>query len=440
VACSRRPAARMRQAHSLLDEPYPLLLRVSLALALVGGFGLGLVLLFSFVLRMPLPLSVGALIQAHGQVQTLGFVTLFIVAVATRLVPRFHGADLQHGSLVSLGGLLLACGIVLRAVGQPLPASALRSGMLVLGGLLTLAGVLLAVVAFGRTVRQGTSPRQGEPLFLPLTMATSLIGFLLLNVIASFGLAAGGITVPAALDEAIIHLQLWGFASTMVLAIGRHTWPSVLLLQPSRAGATNLGLALWAVGSLGTPVAWLAFAENPGLRALLASSQLAGALLYAYALRLYESPRRTSLLPLVTDPGRGWVRAAFAFLLAGAAINVAVALTAGLGSAGPVAELSAARHAVAQGFLLPVIVFMAARILPGYSQRMMEHPERLAGLMAALLLGALLRAGGELVGGYAEGWGLIIALGAILTALAFVAFAVELLQITGRAALREGSR
>jgi hypothetical protein len=432
-------AAVMREWHSLLDEPYPLLLRISLVLALLGGFGLGLVLLLSFVLRMGLPLGVGALIQAHGQVQTLGFVTLFIMAVATRLLPRFHGADLEHGSLVSLGGLLLATGVVLRAVGQPLPPTSGRSVVLVLSGLLTLGGVLLAVAVFGGTVRRGTSPRQGEPLFLPLTMASSLIGFLLLNVVASIGLASGGITVPAALDEALIHLELWGFASTMVLAIASHTWPTMLLLHPSRVGATHVGLALWAFGSIGTPVAWLAFPDSPAVRAIPAASQLAGALFYVYALRLFESPERGSLIPLVTDQGRAWVRAAFGFLLVAATINVVVALTSVVGSAESVTALSAARHALAQGFLLPVIVFMSARILPGYSPRMMAHPERLAGLMVALLLGALLRAGGELIGGYAEGWDLVLALGGTVTTLAFVVFAVELWQTTARTVLREGA-
>ena len=100
------------------------------------------------------------------------------------------------------------------------------------------------------------------------------------------------------------------------------------------------------------------------------------------------------------------MRAAFGFLVAAAAINLMVALTGTVGSAESVAALSAARHALAQGFLLPVIVFMAARILPGYSPHMMAHPGKLDALMVALLVGALLRAGGELVGGYSEGWGI----------------------------------
>jgi len=414
----------------MIDEPYPLLLRVSLALALVGGFGLGLTLLLSFVLRVPLPLSVGALIQAHGQVQALGFVALFVIAVGSRLIPRFHGAQLQHGWMVSTGGLTLAAGVGLRAVSQPLPPSAARSAMLILSGFLTLGGVLLALFAFGATVRRGTPAREREPVILPITMAVSLMSLLLLNVVASFVLAGGSMTVPAMLNEAILHFELWGFASTMILAIARHTWPSLLLLRPSRSSLMRRSLVLWAVGSLGVPIAWLLAPEGSALRAIPALSQAAGVLLYAAALRLFERPGRVSLIPLVTDDGRTWLRIAVGFLVAASAINVAAAVPALVGSSYPLTELSAARHALAQGFVVPVIVFMGARILPGYAPRMMAHPNRLAVLMGILFVGALLRAGGEFAGGYSEGWGAVVGLGAALTTVAFAVFAFELWQTT----------
>jgi hypothetical protein len=415
-----RPAPWRR----VLQDPFHLLVRTSLILALFGGFGLGWALLMSFALRVPLFGNTGALIQAHGQVQALGFIALLIMAVATRLVPAFHGAKLVGAPLVSVGGLTLASGVVLRAVAQPLPDDPLRNAAVGLSGVLVLGGVLLAFVAFGRTVRAGKPRELNEPMILPLTMAASLLAALLLNLIASIGLAQGGNIVPSPLDDAMLHFELWGFAATMVLAIGRHTWPNLLLLAPARERFTIPSLALWAIGALGVPLAWLLLPDAPIVRAVAATAQLAGAVLYAHELRLFEPPARATTIPRVTNPPRLWIRLAFGFLLLGAAANVLLALSADVRSLAAFVNASAARHALAQGFLVPIIVFMAARILPGFSTAMVRHPGRLNVLMGVLFAGALLRVGGEMIGGYGPGWNVLVGAGGTLGAAGFVAFAV----------------
>ena len=205
-----------------LTAPYRLLIRTSLALALGVGFSIGLYLLLGFAFGLPLAPSTPALMQVHGQVQSLGFVALFIMAVAVQLFPRFHASRLDRPAQVSLGGLLVALGIVLRVVGQPLlPPSTLRPALLIGSGVLELVGVLLAVHAFARVIRSGTQPRpSGWRALLPATMGISLLLALALNVLASVELANGSLVVPFEQDEALIHLELWGFASSMV-QIGR---------------------------------------------------------------------------------------------------------------------------------------------------------------------------------------------------------------------------
>ena len=127
----------------------------------------------------------------------------------------------------------------------------------------------------------------------------------------------------------------------------------------------------------------------------------------------------------MTDSARRWARLAFGFLLLAAALGMLLPLGEAI-SGRPVAGtvLSAARHALAQGFLLPIMVFMGARTLPGYSVWTLRHPRLLASVISMLLLGTGLRAGAELVGGYAPGWSLLVALGAVLGAIGFVVFAV----------------
>ena len=82
---------------------------------------------------------------------------------------------------------------------------------------------------------------------LPATMGASLVLTLVLNLAACVALAQGASVVPFAQDEALIHLELWGFASTMVLAVSGRV-PEVLaapaqsrLVVPPRPHAVGAG-------------------------------------------------------------------------------------------------------------------------------------------------------------------------------------------------------
>jgi uncharacterized protein involved in response to NO len=422
---------------SWLDSPYQLLIRLSLALGVGAGFSLGLYLLLGFAFGWPLSAGTPALMQVHGQVQVFGFLAMFIMAVGVQLFPRFHATRLDRPTQVSAGGLLLAAGVVLRAVAQPLPSDvASRPGALLLSGLLTLVGVLSVVHAFARVIRGGVGPApSGWRAVLPATLGGSLILALVLNLVACVQLAAGASVVSFTQDEGLIHLELWGFASTMVLAVSGRVFPKFLLLQPTRDAVVRPALALWTIGSIGTPLVWVLLQGAPAARVGTSLAQFLAVLLFVFGLRLYQSPVRESGTPFVTNPTRRWARLAFAMLLAAAAANLGIATRETLGGTASLTQLSAARHLVAQGFLLPLIVLMAARILPGYSRYMLYRGRLLAAMVWSLLVGAALRGGAELLGGYAPGWSVLVALGGVLAVLAFVVFAFDLWRSTGRARL-----
>src|SRR5262245_24493634 len=419
----------------VLANPHSLLILTSLALAVAIGFSLGLYLIVGFAFGLPLSASTPVLTQVHGQVQALGFVALFIMAVGVQLFPHFHLARLDRPRLVSIGGLLLALGLLLRTLTQPLaPSHPARAAGLVCSGMLEVLGIALAVYAFARVIRGSVQPgARREARLLPITMGGSLIGSLALNLYACFELAQGALVVPFAQDEALLHLELWGFASTMILAVAGRVLPRFLLLQPTHERLLVYALPLWAAGSFGVPVAWLMLASAPLSRAAATLAQLLGGIVYVLALRLYDPPLRASGTPRVTDPTRRWARVAFALMLAAAAANFGLAVADAAGFTPAQSALSAARHALAQGFVLPVIVVMAARILPGYSGYMVHRPLLLAGMVWTLLLGAALRFGGEFFGGYGPGWGAVVALGGTLAVVSFCMFAFGLWRRTGRA-------
>lgn len=420
---------------SRLASPYPLLIRTSIALGILGGFSLGVYVILGFTLGLPLSAGVPALIQVHGHIQALGFVALFIMAVGVQLFPRFHSSRLDRPTWVSVGGLGLAAGVALRALGQPLPASTGRGALVVCSAVLELGGVALAVRAFARVFSHSVQPAAGGwAALLPATVGGSLFAALLLNVYGSIVLAMGSPIVPLPQDEALLHLDLWGFAASMVLVVSGRIFPRFLLLRPSHVGLLQVALVLWAIGSFGVPLGWWLANLLPAIRAIAAAAQLLGALLFVLGLRLYEAPVRASGTPHVTSPTRLWARCAFGFLLSAAGIDFSLALADALGgAASSFTGLSAARHALAQGFLLPMIVTMASRILPIYSADMMRHPRLLAALVWGLLVGAALRVVPELLAGYGGGWGSLVGLGGTIGTLAFVVFGVGLWHATGRA-------
>ena len=342
-------------AARFLANPHQLLIRLSLGLALAFGFSLGVYLIFGFAFGLPLAASTPALMQVHGQVQAFGFVAMFIMAVGVQLIPRFHSSRLDRPWLISIGGLVLALGITLRVLAQPFDVNAAPRALgLVVSGILEFAGVDLAVYAFARVIRGSVQPGlRGAAVLLPVTMAGSLVSALVLNLFACLELARGALVVPFAQDEALLHLELWGFASTMVLAVAGRVFPGFLLLQPTRERMLPYALAFWAVGSFGTPLVWLTVNGAPLPRAMVALAQLAGGCLYVLALRLYETPVRPSGMPHVTDPTRRWARLAFALLLCGRSRQLRVGTGQAVGLPPLPTVLSAARHALAQGFLLP---------------------------------------------------------------------------------------
>ncbi|HEY8742863.1 MAG TPA: hypothetical protein VIU62_07185, partial [Chloroflexota bacterium] len=81
-------------------------------------------------MRLPLAVAWPQLAQAHGQVQALGFVLLFIVAVGLQLFPRFLGTPPRHALRAVWGAGGIALSLVARLLGQPLEPGLARMVLL----------------------------------------------------------------------------------------------------------------------------------------------------------------------------------------------------------------------------------------------------------------------------------------------------------------------
>src|SRR6266536_1888925 len=103
---------------------------VALGLGIFGGFTVGLFALggpaFGWPAARYLPL-----VQAHGQVQTLGLAGLLMLAVGGLLLPAFWRARFAHPHVISSGGALVGLGFIAQLVGQPLDPVPVRAVLLV---------------------------------------------------------------------------------------------------------------------------------------------------------------------------------------------------------------------------------------------------------------------------------------------------------------------
>lgn len=445
-------ASAPQEAQARVRPPYPnpfevsphyaALMRVALALALGPGLGLGLLLVLVAGLGLPVSLAWPALAQGHGQVQTLGFTLLFILAVGMQLFPRFLGRPLTHPQRVVQGGLLAASAVLVRLVAQPLaPDEPVRLPALLLAAVLLPAGVLRAGLAFhGRPTRPANAltvladdPGGRAWAHFVALGGLALGGALLLHTWALLLLAAGAPMVPAGVDEALIHLELAGFATCVAFGVASRVFGRFLLLRvspsferrlPWLAVAYGLGLAAVAGG-------WLA--DQPWLRAAGAGLEVATLAAWLWLVGLYDPPARASGTPHVTTPTRRWVRLAYAFLALG--LGLAAYLygrEALVGIVPTTTALSAARHALAQGFLLVLMAGMAARLLPIYSADVLKRPWGIELAVDLLLVGALVRVVAELAGGYSGVAGPLVALGGAVGVAGFSLFAAGLWSSLGR--------
>jgi hypothetical protein len=384
-------------------ESYRLYLKTSLLLALTAGFGIGLLAVLGRAGGPDLGRYWLPLIQAHGQVQLLGWVGLFVVGVAYHVVPRFRGAAPVSRRVALATYALLLGAVLLRAVGQPLAVAVPLPGVFTLAALLQLAASGL----FAATLLRWLDPRQGrwegyEPYLLAAGGWLVLAG-LLQVAIAVRADAMGGGLVASLLVEPYLAAMFYGFALMAALGVTRRAIPLFMGLRPTheRLAAVacvllNLGVALQVGGGVASaldgPQPWRAVVLGGAV--LL----LGGAVAFVLALHLYE---RAPMAPGAGQPRahEPYVRTAYGWLL------LSLGLSAGLavwelvhGTAPSAGAANAARHALALGYLSLLVFGMASRIVPVFGGVALWRRPLLVPLYVLFNAGVVLRVVGELLG------------------------------------------
>ena len=320
-----------------VSRPYAALIRLALAMAVLPGLGTGLLLLLVAGLALPLAIPWPQLAQAHGQIQTLGFVLVFICAVGLQLFPRFLGAPVLHAERATWGAITISLALLVRLATQPMAGGPLRGAGLAVAGLALPLGVLLAGFAFHGLSRRSVQPSQGPSAAwrrFVVVGGTALGAALVLYVWSSVLLVTGDLVVGQGLDEALVHLELVGFAACIVLAVASRVFGRFLLLRTRPGLETRLPLLAlgWGVGLALVAAGWL-IGPDWGQWVRLSGSvvELCVLMSWLWLIGLYGAPSRASNTPHITVPTRRWVRCAFAFLTFGLALNTLAVWARGVG-------------------------------------------------------------------------------------------------------------
>jgi len=397
-ASSATPAEVGQAMDAGVKPYYPLFLMTSLAITLVVGITTGIAAAMTGggwgALRGEAWL---ALVQTHGHVQVFGFLGLFIMGVAYHVLPRFKGQAPPSRPIVLGSYALMLSGVTLRMLSQPHGEGFLRvmlgaSAPLELGAAVIFAGYAASVFWRARDKREGFDR-------YVLAGAIGMVAVLGMNTYLVVRAAVRGERLlPFAGDAALLEAAVFGFVVLFAVGIAFRALPFFLSLRPVHARLRDGALVVLVVAvPLRVAATWAPEWTRAGWpQDLTYASTFAIALALVavvVALRVFE-PADGEAPPVEAPPAyRPMVQIAFAWLLAGAALDVYWRLRELDGGFTPMYAAGAIRHAFLLGFATSLIMAMAYRVVPVFSGRSLRWPSLVPASFGLVGMAAVLRVG-----------------------------------------------
>ena len=340
------------------EQLYKRFIAAALLVALTVGFGLGAINLTRIAAARSYSDISGVLKQIHGHAQIFGWVGLFVMGVAFHAVPRFKMVALPSLRAANACLALMVAGIVVRIFAQPFGWrwALLASGIMELSSVGTFLW-LLATIA-------GRSKQSRE--FYEKFIGASVGWFALLAIwnMYAVGLmfARRSTGIAPALDAWMIHVGLFGFISNMIFAFALRVLPHFLGLRETKVRAANAAFWLWN----GAILCRYQFVWQRERLDLLASClEFGAALLFVWAVGIFAKRRVKVQIAGVDNTFAWFIYLGFAWLV----LDVLQPFHADL------PRLTAsARHGMAVGFILSIIMGVAYRILPIFNGVNLHSP------------------------------------------------------------------
>ena len=309
-------------------------------------------------------------INAHAQAQIYGWVGMFVMGFAYQAFPRFWQTRLALPRLAYCSWLLMAVGIVLRALGAPLHSWPPLAVAALAGGAAELAAVVMFAVVLLTTARRRTRPSAATDRYV----AAAVAWFVLAGALDLFHLAR---TLAAPTAAALLRqvetwqfplrdLQINGLAMMMIFGVSLRQFPIWFgTPPPDQAKARRLWLPLQL--AVATEAAAFVVAMATRVFAWMALFSAATVVLTVCA-ALYVVNLRTWSTTPVRDRSLKFVRTAQVWLLVGLGMLVAApAYFALVGTHFSHAWYGAMRHAITVGFISLTIMGVAAKVVSAHA-------------------------------------------------------------------------
>ena len=386
-------------------EPHQLFILSSLTLGIGLGFALALLVVLSRLFGWGLEAARPDLAQVHGQVQVLGFLGLFIIGMALRLMPRFAHTDLRFPGLVlPLWGLTVVALLARALVVIWLPDDLHSIGILVVELSLLVSAACFAAIVWPTILKAPGRPEATAWFFLVGSLLF-LLQALLGSMIALREIRDDTPVFSYLPNTARLYLLLGGFVVAFIGGVSGRALPVMAGLPRSERLGRLLAVLLFAdLLILSGTLTYLEYGAYSVTAIDIGNVALTGlGVLFAAIVWLSGvlRPAANRVRP-ASQPHVWLVRSAFAWL------SFAAVFAAFLGVKG-VADgdlpsfhaVDALRHTLGLGVATTLIAGMGLLILPEFAGERQQRPDqslRSYSLLFLLKGAALLRVGSELAG------------------------------------------
>jgi len=408
------PVERAAHVHGY-ESPYRLFIAASLTLGIGGGFLLAILLPLAQALEWDWGLRYQALVQAHGQLQLIGFAGLFTMGMSLRIMPRISSRPLAYPPLVRALVPLVVAALVLRSLALPAGDGVPRDVALIASAALQLAGGAAFATIVCRTLLHRDSKAESTAWFLLL----GSLGYLAASIMSAQQMletVRDGLPFePLARHPSLLFVQQYGFVLMFLSGVATRAVP-VFTGHPRRDGPARVAAVLLASGVALSAGAWqwasYRVATETTARVFDAGLLLIAAAFLIVAMLTGVFRPAANRVAAASQLQFQFVRSAMAWLAAGSLL-LAWYATRAFADGGPpdTFELDAARHIFTVGVTACMIVGMAMLIVPEFAaRRMTRRDERMliVPMLVALNAAVALRAWPAIAGtdwiGHTRGW------------------------------------
>lgn len=390
------PVPLMDERPKQATQLYFIAVITSIAIAVLGGFPLGILAALGGGRDIGLGTRWTPLVQAHGHLQLVGFVGLFIVGIAYHVLPRFKNTELALPRLALPSIALVAAGAVLRTISQPWSDTDAIAALLVISAILEFAGAAAFLAVVAATLTRTQRKNYDRYLFVAGTwfVAAAVMNLVLVSEIARDGISV----VPASRDAPLLEMYFFGFIALFVLGISIRVLPLFLSLRPPQVRYFTPALVIYTIGLFarvgsGWLEAYSGWSQPDWLLAASIYAMAAGVLVFVFGLNLHRPSVRDETSD-AAGPHELLIRTAYAWLVIALAIETWYATKGVAGDFRPdFLENGAARHALALGFVTQMIFGVGSRALPAFAGKKL-HSEKLVTIAWVLInMATILRVG-----------------------------------------------